>query len=91
MRGIQGPKGRKGQKGKRGAPGMPGLPGTVAGPKCRAGYTQWVRMNDFVDGKQGMMCKDMEFLWNVITEIENNKLRLRYHCCQFLQLGLGFL
>ena len=90
-RGITGPKGKKGNKGRRGAPGMPGLPGTVAGPRCTARYTAWVQMADFIDGRQGMMCGDMEFLWNVVAETESNKLRLRFHCCEFLQLGFGIL
>ena len=70
---------------------MPGLPGTVAGPRCTARYTAWVQMADFIDGRQGMMCGDMEFLWNVVAETESNKLRLRFHCCEFLQLGFGIL
>ena len=90
-RGVVGPKGRKGQKGKRGSRGLPGLPGSIGGPRCTARYTEWVRVDDFVSGKQGMMCEDIEFLWNVITETENNKLRMRYHCCKFLQVGLGLL
>ena len=84
-----GPRGIKGSKGKRGAPGMPGTSGSIGTPNCSARYTEWVFVNDFVSGKQGMMCGDMEFLWNVIAEANKSLLRYRFHCCQFLPFGFS--